>query len=90
MQGRLPDKKNDNNILFRYAGMGAQILVSLGLAVFIGLKLDAWIRTPFPVLVWVLPLLVIAVTIVRLVKETARDRNGKKRPPESDLIYYPC
>ncbi|HEY0677900.1 MAG TPA: AtpZ/AtpI family protein [Chitinophagaceae bacterium] len=77
MQGRLPDKKNDNNILFRYAGMGAQILVSLGLAVFIGLKLDAWIRTPFPVLVWVLPLLVIIGMIIKTIKDTSKQKHDK-------------
>jgi len=77
MQGQLPDKKNDNNILFRYAGMGAQILVSLGLAVFIGLKLDAWMRTPFPVLVWVLPLLVIIGMIIKTIKDTSKHKHDK-------------
>ena len=65
-------------------------MASLALAVWAGVSADRWLGIGMPLLVWVLPLLVIAVTIVRLVKETARDRNGKKRPPESDLIYYPC
>lgn len=78
MQERLRDKKNDSpNILYRYAGMGAQILVSLGLAVYIGLKLDGWIRTPFPVLVWLLPLLVIIAMIVKTIKDTSKQKNDK-------------
>lgn len=57
--------------------MGAQILVSLGLAVFIGLKLDAWIGASFPILVWVLPLLVIIALIVKTIKDTSKQKNGK-------------
>jgi undecaprenyl pyrophosphate phosphatase UppP len=75
MQERQPDKpakKSNNNILLRYAGMGAQILVSLGLAVFIGLKADKWLKTPFPVLVWVLPLLIIIGMIIKTIKDTSK------------------
>ena len=72
MPERPPDKQSNNKILLRYAGLGTQILVSLGLAVFIGLKLDAWIRTPFPVLVWLLPLLVILGMIIKTIKDTSK------------------
>jgi hypothetical protein len=65
-------KESNNRILLRYAGMGAQILVSIGLAVFIGLKLDTWIGTPFPILVWLLPLLVIIGMIIKTIKDTSR------------------
>jgi undecaprenyl pyrophosphate phosphatase UppP len=65
-------KESNNRILLRYAGMGAQILVSIGLAVFIGLKLDTWISTPFPILVWLLPLLVIIGMIIKTIKDTSR------------------
>jgi type IV secretory pathway TrbD component len=78
MQGQQPpDKKSNNNILLRYAGMGAQILVSLGLAVFIGLKLDAWIRTAFPILVWLLPLLVIIGMIIKTIRDTSKHKHDK-------------
>ena len=77
MQGQQPGKKSDNNILLRYAGLGAQILVSLGLALFIGLKLDAWIRFSFPVLVWVLPLLVILGMMIKTIKDTSKRKHDK-------------
>jgi hypothetical protein len=77
MQGQQPDKPGGNNILWKYAGMGAQILVSLGLAVFIGLKLDSWIGASFPILVWVLPLLVIIALIVKTIKDTSKQKNDK-------------
>lgn len=57
--------------------MGAQILVSLGLAVFIGLKLDGWIGFSFPVLVWVLPLLVIIGMIIKTIKDTSKQKHDK-------------
>lgn len=77
MPERQPDKQSSNRILLRYAGMGMQILASLGLALFIGLKLDAWIRTPFPVLVWLLPLLVIIGMIIKTIKDTSKPRHDK-------------
>jgi len=52
-------------------------MVALALAVWTGISADRWLGIVVPLLVWVLPLLVIAVTILKLVKETARDRNGK-------------
>ena len=54
----MPKQNNASNDVMRYAGLGAQILVSIGIAVFIGLKIDQWIRMPFPLLVWLLPLVV--------------------------------
>lgn len=71
------NRESNNKILLRYAGMGAQILVSLGLAVFIGLKLDAWISTPFPILVWLLPLLVIIGMIIKTIKDTSRQKKNE-------------
>jgi hypothetical protein len=62
------------NDLLRYAGLGGQILVSIGLAVFAGLKLDQWIEMPFPLFVWLLPLIVVALMIVKLIKETSKKK----------------
>lgn len=77
MQRRQPDKPGGNNILWKYAGMGAQILASLGLAVFIGLKLDGWMGASFPILVWVLPLLVIIGLIIKTIKDTSKQKHDK-------------
>ena len=60
--------------VMRYAGLGAQILVSLGLAVFAGYHVDKWLQTPFPILVWVLPLLVVSMMIYKLIKETSKKK----------------
>ena len=59
----------------RYAGLGAQIFVSLGLAVFIGYKADKWITIRFPLLVWALPLIVLCALIYNLIRETSKRKN---------------
>ena len=68
------DNKQNNRDLLKYAGLAAQLFVALGFAVFMGLKLDEWLHISFPVLVWVIPLLVIISLIYKLIKET----NSKK------------
>lgn len=79
-QKRMPDNhspKQNNSDLMRYAGLGMQIFVSLGIAVFAGYKLDHWIKLSFPLLVWLLPLTVLGLMIYKLVKDTAARNNEK-------------
>jgi hypothetical protein len=71
-------KPSYNNDLMRYAGLGMQLFVSLGIAVFAGYKADQWLRLQFPLLVWLVPLAVLCVLIFKLVKDTS-----KKNPDES-------
>ena len=63
----------------KYAGLGMQIFVSLGLAVFGGYKADKWLEMGFPVFVWALPLIVLFLMIYKLIKETSkRSREDEK------------
>ena len=66
-----PRKSTATNDLLKYAGLGSQILVSLGIAVFAGYKVDRWIKISFPLLVWLLPLVVLCGIMYRLIKETS-------------------
>lgn len=66
------NQKSSSNDLMRYAGMGAQIFVSLGLAVFAGYKGDRWLHLPFPLLVWLLPFAVLCGLIYKLIKDTSK------------------
>jgi len=59
----------------RYAGLATQMLVSLGIAVFIGLKADKWLGLSFPVLSWLLPLLVLVAIIYQIIKATGPKNN---------------
>jgi hypothetical protein len=64
-------KSTPTSDLMRYAGLGSQILVSLGIAVFAGYKIDKWLKIPLPLLVWLLPLIVLIAIIYKLIKETS-------------------
>jgi hypothetical protein len=67
--------QQNNNDLTRYASMGAQIFASMGIAVFLGYKIDKWLAISFPILVWLLPVLVLSVFIYKLIKETSKRKN---------------
>lgn len=56
--------------LLQYAGLASQLLVSLGLGVFAGLKLDHWLHLKVPVATWLLPLLILVFTLVKIVRDT--------------------
>ena len=60
----------------RYAGLGAQIFASLGIAVFIGYKLDEWMNISMPVFVWLLPFVVLCGLIYQLIKQTNKKKNS--------------
>ena len=74
-----PSNKNYTDI-FRYASIGTQIFVGLGLAVFIGLKADKWLKISAPLLVMILPVIVLVGFIYKIVKETSKqkDTDAKK------------
>ncbi|MDR3712132.1 MAG: AtpZ/AtpI family protein [Puia sp.] len=70
MVKKIPVQDN-RAILLKYAGLGGQLCVAVGLSVFAGLKADKWVKTSFPLFAWVLPLLVIVALIVKLIKDTS-------------------
>lgn len=71
MNTEQPAKGNDR-LLMKYLGLATQIMVSLALAVFAGLKLDKWLSFSTPLLVWILPLLVLVVMIWQIIKDTSK------------------
>ena len=81
MNNKTPPNKS-NRDLTRYAGLGTQILVALGLAVFSGLKGDKWLHTS-PWLACILPLLILFVIFYKLIKETA-PKDPDRRSPGAD------
>jgi len=76
MKEKQQQPKSTQNDLLKYAGLGSQILVSLGIAVFVGYKIDKWLKIPLPLLVWLLPLVVLIGMILKLIKETSGKKNG--------------
>jgi len=65
-------QQSNNRLLYRYAGLGMQILVGLALAIFAGKKIDEKLSFKTPLLVWILPLLVIVAMIYKVIKDTSK------------------
>lgn len=67
------DKKISNKkLLFQYAGMGAQIMAGLIIAVAVGYWIDGKVKFSFPVFIWLLPLITIIAMILKTVKDTSK------------------
>ncbi len=74
----MPKPTNASRDVLRYAGLGGQILVALGLAVFAGYHVDRWLAPPFPILTWVLPLVVIVAMMYKLIKDTGKKKENDR------------
>lgn len=68
----MTDNKSNKELLFQYAGIGAQILAGLLITVFLGKWIDAKVKFSFPVLIWLLPLLFIISMILKAIKDTSK------------------
>jgi hypothetical protein len=61
-------KQNKNAL--KYAGLATQLFVSLGVGVFLGMKVDQWIRLGIPLAIWLFPLGLLAWNLIRIVRDT--------------------
>ena len=68
----ISDKRESNRQLARYAGLATQFLVSIGIGVFLGMKIDQWSKFTTPLFVWILPLLIIVGMIIIIIKDTSK------------------
>ena len=65
-------EKSNKNLLYKYAGLAAQMMASLGLGVFLGLKADKWLAFKIPLFIWVLPLLLLVAIIWQIIRENSK------------------
>lgn len=65
-------RQEANRQLMRYAGLGFQFLVGIALALYAGMKADEWLNVSFPLLVWLIPLLIIVGVIIKTVVDTGK------------------
>jgi Putative F0F1-ATPase subunit Ca2+/Mg2+ transporter len=77
MSHRLPSNSNNNHNLIRYAGMSTQMLVVIGVSVFIGLKADRWLKLSIPLLVWLLPLLALCGIFYKIARDTSKRKKDE-------------
>ncbi len=52
--------------------MSAQFLVLLGVGVFLGIKIDGWLKLSTPIATWLLPLLLLVGVLVKMVRDTGK------------------
>jgi hypothetical protein len=62
--------QQQNNQLLKYAGLATQFAIAIGMAVFIGIKVDAYFIFKTPMFTWILPLLFIVSIIYKIIKDT--------------------
>ena len=60
----------NNSSFWKYAGLSTQLLVGIGLTLYIGLRVDQFFHWRTPLAVWILPLLLIVSVIVKIVVDT--------------------
>jgi hypothetical protein len=58
--------------------MGMQFLASIAIGIFVGMKADDWLNFSFPLLVWLLPLLIIISLTIKIIKDTSKKDISKK------------
>ena len=79
--GEGPGSNSDGNArrreLVRWAGLSTEVVASLGVSVYLGVKADKWLKLSFPILSLALPLLVIVVLLINLIKAGSNKKNGK-------------
>jgi len=63
--------------LVRWAGLSTEVVASVGVSVYLGVKADKWLKLSFPILSWALPLLVIVVLLISLIRAGSNKKNGK-------------
>ena len=69
----MQDKPKDpRNPLMQYAGFAAQLAIGLLLAVYAGMWLDKRMGINIPILIWLLPLLLLIVLLIKVVKDTSK------------------
>jgi chromate transport protein ChrA len=68
------DKNDSNRLLRQYAGLATQLLVTLGVAMYIGFWLDKKIGWKGAILVWILPLVVLLATLFKLIRDTSNKK----------------
>jgi F0F1-type ATP synthase assembly protein I len=68
------ENKNDDGrrLLLQYAGLATQLVVSLGIGVFIGYWIDKKTNLSVPVFTWLVPLIVLIAIFIKVFKDTSR------------------
>ena len=67
-------KEGPNSSLMRYMGWATQFFVSIGVGLWLGLRLDQYLSFDTPVLIWVLPLLIVVSSLIKIIIDTNKKK----------------
>jgi F0F1-type ATP synthase assembly protein I len=65
------EDKKERNALMQYAGYAAQLAAALIIGVLLGMWIDKQINIGFPILIWLLPLVILIGMLIKVVKDTS-------------------
>lgn len=68
----MEEKRSNNVLLYKYLGLGFQLILALAISVYAGIWLDKKFHLTIPLAVWILPLIVITAIIIKVIKDTSR------------------
>jgi len=57
-------------LLLKYSGLAFQMLVAIGMALFLGYKVDQWVGLGFPLFIIIFSLLALALLLWQIIKDT--------------------
>jgi hypothetical protein len=65
-----PKKNGNSSSVLKYVGLGMQLFVSILLGLWIGAKLDYFFSFQTPLLIWILPLLIVVSSLIKIIIDT--------------------
>jgi F0F1-type ATP synthase assembly protein I len=69
------DAKKSSQSLMRYMGLATQFFVSIGVGLWLGSIIDDYFSIKAPLFIWVLPLLIVVSSLIKIIIDT----NKKKK-----------
>jgi F0F1-type ATP synthase assembly protein I len=67
-------KQQSNSSLMRYMGLATQFFISIGVGLWIGSKMDDYLSFGSPILIWVLPLLIVVSSLIKIIIDTNKKK----------------
>ena len=63
-------QKESKLSLMRYMGLATQFFISIGVGLWIGAKMDEYFSIQSPLFIWVLPLLIVVSSLIKIIIDT--------------------
>jgi F0F1-type ATP synthase assembly protein I len=64
------DAKKSSQSLLRYMGLATQFFISIGVGLWLGSLIDDYFSFKKPLFIWVLPLLIVVSSLIKIIIDT--------------------